>query len=101
MIHDRVFGRIQFPAGSFETGTAYSAHEPDLLQWVHATLLESIPLTYELLVGPLTPAERERYCEEAAIIEPLLGIPAGTVMSRLSRARANLVNHLSEARNGV
>jgi uncharacterized protein (DUF2236 family) len=44
---------------------------------VHATLLESIPLTYELLVGPLTLRERDRYCSEAAIMEPLLGMPAG------------------------
>ena len=34
------------------TGRAstYSAHDPDLQRWVHATLLESIPLMYELLV---------------------------------------------------
>jgi uncharacterized protein (DUF2236 family) len=44
---------------------------------VHATLLESIPLTYELLVGPLTARERDRYCSETAIMEPLLGMPAG------------------------
>jgi uncharacterized protein (DUF2236 family) len=48
-----------------------------LQRWVHATLLESIPLTYELLVGPLTLRERDRYCREAAIMEPLLGMPAG------------------------
>ncbi len=58
-------------------GEAYSAHDPDLQRWVHATLLESIPLTYELLVGPLTLRERDRYCSEAAIVEPLLGMPAG------------------------
>ena len=39
---------------------------------MHATLLESIPLTYELLVGSLTREERDRYCAEATIIEPLL-----------------------------
>jgi uncharacterized protein (DUF2236 family) len=60
-IHDRVRG----------------AHDPVLQRWVHATLLESIPLTYERLVGPLTPGERDRYCSEAAIMEPLLGMPAG------------------------
>ena len=64
-IHDRVRGR------------GYSAHDPELQRWVHATLLDSIPLTYELLVGPLTPHERDRYCSEAAIMEPLLGMPAG------------------------
>ena len=60
-IHDRVRG----------------AHDPVLQRWVHATLLESIPLTYERLVGPVTPGERDRYCAEAAIMEPLLGMPAG------------------------
>jgi uncharacterized protein (DUF2236 family) len=69
-IHDRVRGHEG-------TGEAYSAHDPDLQRWVHATLLESIPLTYELLVGPLTPLERDRYCLEAAIMEPLLGMPDG------------------------
>jgi len=64
-IHDRV------------RGDGYSAHDPELQRWVHATLLESIPLAYERLVGPLTPAERNRYCGEAAIMEPLLGMPAG------------------------
>ena len=71
-IHQRVRGRVR-DAG----GETYSARDPELQQWVHATLLESMPLTYELLVGPLTVRERDRYCLEAAIMEPLLGIPAG------------------------
>jgi len=65
VIHDRVRGQ------------SYSAHDPNLQRWVHATLLESIPLTYELLVGPLTARERDQYCVEAAIMEPLLGMPSG------------------------
>jgi uncharacterized protein (DUF2236 family) len=91
-IHDRVFGAITLPAGTFPRGTAYSAHQPELLAWVHATLLDSNPLTYELLVGPLTPAERERYCEEAAVMEPLLGIPAGT----LPRGTNDLASYMDE-----
>ena len=70
--HDRVRGRCH---GG--TGEAYSAHDPELQRWVHATLLESIPLIYERLVGPLTLSERDRYCAEASIMEPLLGMPAG------------------------
>lgn len=71
-IHDRVRGRVQ--DGPAEL---YSAHDPDLLRWVHVTLLASIPLTYEQLIGPLTTDERDRYCAEAAVMEPLLGIPPG------------------------
>lgn len=70
-VHDRIRGVVREGRGE------YSAHDPELQRWVHATLLESIPLTYELLVGPLTAAERDRYCEEARIMEPLLGMPAG------------------------
>jgi uncharacterized protein (DUF2236 family) len=79
-IHDRVRGR------------GYSAHDPELQRWVHATLLDSIPLTYELLVGPLTPHERDRYCSEAAIMEPLLGMPAGC----LPRDTAQLDTYVRE-----
>jgi uncharacterized protein (DUF2236 family) len=71
-IHDRVRGRLHEGAAE-----EYSAHDPDLQRWVHATLLESTPLVYEMLVGPLSPRERDQYCSEAAIMEPLLGMPAG------------------------
>jgi uncharacterized protein (DUF2236 family) len=87
MIHDRVRGRVR--EGDGET---YSAHNPDLQRWVHATLLESIPLTYELLVRPLTLRERDQYCSEAAIMEPLLGLPAGW----LPRDSAGLDTYMRE-----
>jgi uncharacterized protein (DUF2236 family) len=76
-IHDRVCGHLRAAAGVFPAGQTYSAHDAELLRWVHATLLESTPLTYELLIGPLTPEQRQRYCAEAAVMEPLLDIPAG------------------------
>ncbi len=81
-IHNRVRGHVRDGASE-----RYSAHDPELQRWVHATLLESIPLTYELLVRPLTLHERDRYCSEAAIMEPLLGMPAGWLPARLGSAR--------------
>jgi uncharacterized protein (DUF2236 family) len=63
-IHDRV------------KGPTYSARDPRLLCWVHATLVDSMPLTYELFVGPLSPDEKDRYCAEAADSARLFGIPA-------------------------
>jgi uncharacterized protein (DUF2236 family) len=90
-IHDGVRGCVH--AGGSET---YSAHDPELQRWVHATLLESVPLTYELLVAPLTRSERDRYCAEAAIMEPLLGMPAGW----LPREWAQLEAYMREMRDG-
>jgi uncharacterized protein (DUF2236 family) len=91
-IHDRVSGHVPEPPRTSQNLPApprtsphlpepprtYSAHDPDLQRWVHATMLNSVPLIYERLVGPLTPSERDRYCSEAAIMEVLMGMPAGT-----------------------
>ncbi|MFN8540924.1 MAG: oxygenase MpaB family protein [Thermomicrobiales bacterium] len=51
-IHDRVNGTLPAASGTYAAGTAYSAHDPQLLAWVHATLLEMLPRAYELYVGP-------------------------------------------------
>lgn len=77
-IHDRV------------SGDGYSAHDPDLLLWVHATLLQSIPMAYERFVGGLTPGQRDTYCADAAIMEPLLGIPAGLLPRNTAQLNAYL-----------
>jgi uncharacterized protein (DUF2236 family) len=78
-IHDRVHGRLPADAGPFRAGASYSAHDPALLTWVHATCVESFLMAYELFVAPLTADERDRYCEEASWIEPMLGIPVGAL----------------------
>ena len=72
-IHRRVHGRLAVGAGRFPAGTPYSAEDPDLLLWVHATLLDSIPRIYELIVAPLTRLERDAYCEQAAPVAVALG----------------------------
>jgi uncharacterized protein (DUF2236 family) len=74
-IHDRIHGSLVEPAGPFAASTWYSAHDPELLRWVYATLVDSFLQTYERYVGTLTPAERDRYCAAASQIAPLLGIP--------------------------
>jgi uncharacterized protein (DUF2236 family) len=78
-IHDRVNGHLPEPAGGFERGTRYSAHDPALLAWVHATLLDTNVRVYELYVGSLSVNEKDRYCAEASVIEPYLGIPDGSL----------------------
>jgi uncharacterized protein (DUF2236 family) len=84
-IHDRVRGHC-------DAGASYSAHDPELQRWVHATLLESIPLAYERLVGPLSTRERDQYCVESAIMEPLLGMPVNS----LPRSATQLDTYMRE-----
>jgi uncharacterized protein (DUF2236 family) len=86
-IHDRVHGSLHAPTPVFPQGFPYSAHDPALLRWVHATMLYMLPRTYELYVGPLAPEEKDRYCAEASTIAPLLGIPVGYLPTSTSALR--------------
>jgi uncharacterized protein (DUF2236 family) len=76
-IHRRVNGTLRESAGPFAAGTRYSAEDPALLLWVHATLLESIPLIYERVVRPLSAGERDEYCADAAWVARALGAREG------------------------
>jgi uncharacterized protein (DUF2236 family) len=72
-IHARVHGHLAAPVGPFPAGARYSAEDPALVVWVHATLLDSVPLVFDLLVDRLTDAERDTYCAEAAPLAIALG----------------------------
>lgn len=78
-IHRRVHGRLERGVGRYPAGTPYDATDPELLAWVHSTLIDSQLRTYALFVGPLTTDEQDNYCAEAAQLGPRLGIPAGTL----------------------
>jgi len=78
-IHRRVHGELRDTAGRFPAGTRYSAEDPALLLWVYGTLIDSVLIAYELLVGPLTEAERDAYCDEAAPVAIALGARAEQV----------------------
>ncbi len=56
-------------------GRDYRALDPDLLQWVHATLVDSALVTYETFVKPLLEREREDFYQESKVLGELLGIP--------------------------
>jgi uncharacterized protein (DUF2236 family) len=89
-IHDRVHGQLPDVAGVFPAGTRYSAHDPSLLVWVHATLVDMNLRVYELFVDSPTSEEKDRYCDEASAIEERLGIPKG----RLPRTFAALRHYM-------
>jgi uncharacterized protein (DUF2236 family) len=78
-IHRRVHGKLPVACGPFAAGTRYSAEDPELLRWVHVTLIQSVLLGYQQLVGPLPPAERDRYCAESADVAIELGAPAEAI----------------------
>jgi uncharacterized protein (DUF2236 family) len=76
-VHARVQGTLAEETESFPAGTPYRAHDPALLLWVHATLVDSALVTYQCFVRPLAPDERERFHVESRVVARLLGVPEG------------------------
>jgi len=65
-IHRRVHGKLRTDIGPFPAGTPYSAEDPKLVLWVHATLIESVLDLYDRVIAPLSSRDRDAYCQEAA-----------------------------------
>ena len=95
LIHDRVHGQLHDTTSRFSQGTPYSAHDPDLLAWVHITLVDSFLITYELYVGPLSAEQKDQYCAQASSIGPLLGIPEGYLPTRWTELNHCLSDRLA------
>jgi uncharacterized protein (DUF2236 family) len=72
-IHDHVNGHLSAATGIFAAGTPYSARDGRLIIWVQATLVESLTLTYEQLIGPLTAREKDDYAADSAWLARELG----------------------------
>jgi uncharacterized protein (DUF2236 family) len=76
-IHRTVHGTLTEAAGPFAVGTPYSAEDPALLLWVHATLVESTADIYARVVAPLSADDLDTYCEQSiATLLDLGGDPA-------------------------
>jgi uncharacterized protein (DUF2236 family) len=73
-LHTHVYGTLPEQAGAYASGTPYKERDPELLLWVHATLIDTILYTYPLFVGPLSQEEQEQYYQESKILVRLLGL---------------------------
>jgi uncharacterized protein (DUF2236 family) len=74
-VHVHIHGPIRETIGAYTEGQRYHANDPAALFWVQATLVDSALRMYELGVGPLTDAEKERYYAESLLFAKLFGIP--------------------------
>src|ERR1700716_3674591 len=71
-------------------GPGYSATDPELLLWVHATLVYAAIRGYRALVGLLTDAEADQYYQDTKEIGVLLGISREMYPDRLEAFEAYL-----------
>ena len=61
------------------TGRPYAANDPELLLWIHATLVESFLAAYRRFVGPLDAGEADRFVAELVRQAQLVGLSADDV----------------------
>jgi uncharacterized protein (DUF2236 family) len=87
-IHARVRGRTSERLGPFPPGTPYSAEDPELMLWVHATLVESSLAVYTRFVSSLSAEDCERYYQDMALVARIFGTPADVLPPTLRDFRA-------------
>ncbi len=73
-IHESVNGVIGTDMGPFPAGTSYDATDPELLMWVHATLVDTALLVYTTWVGPLSERDQRAYYEDMKTNARLIGV---------------------------
>jgi uncharacterized protein (DUF2236 family) len=73
--HAAIHGILPRTIGPFPGGSAYRANEIAALRWVHASLLDTSIVIYDLVLPPLTIEERERFYDENRLTAALFGIP--------------------------
>ena len=94
-VHVHVHGTTERELGRFPAGTPYSAADPELMLWVHATLVHSSLAVYSRFVSALTVDEEERYYQEMALVARLFGTPDAVIPSSLSEFRDYFAEQLA------
>ena len=74
--------------GRVRRRTAYSATDPDLLLWVHATFVDTMLTAHDALVGGLTEADRDGFVREWHAVARLMRVPPGLLWDSHAAMRA-------------
>ncbi len=80
----RVHQRVE---GADDRGDSYQALDPELLLWVHATLIDTALTMYERYVAELTPRQRDLYYEEMKTLGEAYAIPRSAMPDDFSAFR--------------
>jgi uncharacterized protein (DUF2236 family) len=97
-VHACVHGETSDRLGPFPAGTQYSAADPELMLWVHATLVETSLGIYHRFVRRLRREEQEAYYRDMALMARLFGTPADVIPPTLVDFRDYLRGELASPR---
>jgi uncharacterized protein (DUF2236 family) len=96
MVHAHVRGATERQLGRFRPGTPYSASDPELMLWVHATLVDSSLAVYTRFVSELSVEDEERYYQEMALVARLFGTPPGVIPPSMAEFREYFDEQLAD-----
>jgi len=96
-IHHGLEGRLPAAHATprVPAGTPYSALDPELLRWVFATLIDTLLVTHDALVGGLDEADRDRFVDEWRSVARMLHVPARLLWRDHGALRAYLERSIS------
>jgi uncharacterized protein (DUF2236 family) len=94
-LHRGIRGDVLEPAARQRHGGRYSALDPELGLWVHATLVDSTIAAYDAWLDPLPRDQRARYYAETLPVGRAFGIPAGVLPPDLDAFEAYLEGMLA------
>jgi uncharacterized protein (DUF2236 family) len=57
------------------TGPGYHANDPELLMWVHATLVDTALRVHARFLGSLSGTDADRYYQDSMVVGEVLGVP--------------------------
>jgi uncharacterized protein (DUF2236 family) len=86
--HGHVRGTTATRLGPFPAGTPYSAEDPELMAWVHATLVHASLAAYQRFERPLSLRDQERYYAEMTFVARLFGTPGSAIPPTLAAFQA-------------
>ena len=76
-------------------GSGYSARDPELALWVHATLIDSTIVAYDAWFEPLSRERRARFYEETKPLGRAFGIPESLLPADLDAFEAYMARMLA------
>jgi uncharacterized protein (DUF2236 family) len=96
-LHREIRGPIRDVAARQRHGEAYTARDPELAMWVHATLVDSTIVAYDRWLGPYPRHAAARFYEETRPIGRALGIPPSRLPRDLDAFEAYMARTLAPA----
>jgi len=94
-LHRGIRGAVLDASARERHGSRYSAMDPDLALWVHATLVDSTIAAYDAWIERLPRDARARYYEETLPVGRAFGIPASKLPADLDAFETYLDDMLS------